>query len=503
MRPASVQIMRRARKDGTTTFSLRVRVAGADETVPLGNTGGGWDEVRVDAARRQLLAKIELGQWTPSAKQTTARRAADEPTFHELATDWLASRTRNPAIQPRTTELNKWQLARYLIPHFGDLRPSDITVGTIRGYRERIHKENEQIRTAAARGQPLRDQRTRQQLRTLSNRSINETLRTLAQVLDLAEDDGCVDANVARGRRVREPGERRRKRGALDVDEFLTLLESADQLDNRHWPRTIERANQVRLLRDQRGLEWKAIGKQLSVAPTTAIYLYDCTDDADTPTIGVRRAIIATLGLSGPRVGELCQLDNRDVVLAKARFHIEDAKTDAGVRTVDIHPRLLEELTAYVAGRPGAAMDAPAFPTRVGTRRDRNNVLKRVVTPALARANELRTSRDEPPIRVHLTPHTFRRSYITFMVAAGFDLPYIQAQVGHVDPSTTLGIYAQMIARSDRDQLRAEIRELLGIDDAPKRSAGVQRQLDRGPRSAADGLSKRHQKAPSTLRPSL
>jgi integrase len=107
-------------------------------------------------------------------------------------------------------------------------------------------------------------------------------------------------------------------------------------------------------------------------------------------------------------------------------------------------------------------MNAPAFPSRTGARRDRNNVLKRVVQPVLARANSLRSERGEPPILVHVTPHTFRRTYITFMVAAGYDLPYIQAQVGHLHPTTTLAIYAQLMARSDRDQLRADIRELLG-----------------------------------------
>jgi hypothetical protein len=54
------------------------------------------------------------------------------------------------------------------------------------------------------------------------------------------------------------------------------------------------------------------------------------------------------------------------------------------------------------------------------------------------------------------------------MVAAGYDLPYIQAQVGHRNPTTTLAIYAQVIARPDRDQLRAEIRQLLGVEPAPR-----------------------------------
>lgn len=70
------------------------------------------------------------------------------------------------------------------------------------------------------------------------------------------------------------------------------------------------------------------------------------------------------------------------------------------------------------------------------------------------------------------------------MVAAGYDLPYIQAQVGHRDPSTPLAIYAQVIARPDRDELHAEIRQLLGTDAtrpaAPARPVGEARphQLD-------------------------
>lgn len=53
------------------------------------------------------------------------------------------------------------------------------------------------------------------------------------------------------------------------------------------------------------------------------------------------------------------------------------------------------------------------------------------------------------------------------MVAAGYDLPYIQAQVGDRDPTTTLAIYAQLIASQDRDRLRTEIRQLLGTEASP------------------------------------
>jgi integrase len=136
----------------------------------------------------------------------------------------------------------------------------------------------------------------------------------------------------------------------------------------------------------------------------------------------------------------------------------------------------------------------------VGSRRDRNNVLNRVVTPALSRANELRAHRDQPPVRTHLTPHTFRRIYVTVMVATGFDLRYIQAQVGHVDPSTTLGIYAQVIARSDRDQLRAELR---GLFRDPRDARTARRGSKPARARRPNGPRRSVQKAPNALRRTL
>jgi integrase len=219
----------------------------------------------------------------------------------------------------------------------------------------------------------------------------------------------------------------------------------------------------VRLLRDHASMEWTAIATRLGVARSTAFYLYSCGEERTTPTWGARRPVIATLALAGPRVSELCQLDADDIDLSKARFYVDDAKTPAGIRDVDIHPRLLYELTTYAADRPPSAGEAPAFPTRNGTRRNKDNVRLRVIAPAVARTNELRVAQGRPPIRAHVTPHTFRRTYITYMIAAGYDLPYVQAQVGHDDPSVTLSIYAQVMRRADREELRAEICALLGV----------------------------------------
>ncbi len=489
-RPPGVQITRDRRKDGSITFSLRVRIGGADERAPLGNTTDGWDEIRAETARKQLLAKIELGQWAPRKDKGSNSYGDEEPTFRELATDWLEARKRNPAIRPSTIQNNEWQLKRYLAPFFGELRASQITVLKIKEYRQRIHAENQQIRNAADAGRPLGDPRTGQALRTLGNTSINKTLQTLAMVLDDAEDAGWIARNLARGRRVREPAQRRQPAGVLEVDEFLAILEAAEDLDGtRHNPATLEKAALVRLLRDESRMSWKRIGERLGVPPTTAIYLCGCHTNPGEPVYGVRRAIIATLGLAGPRVTELCQLDNQDVDLAKARFHIRDSKTEAGIRTVDIHPRLLDELTNYTTRRGPIAMDTPAFPTRTGARRDKDNVRSRMIAPAVRRANELRTQQGQAPIRTHVTPHALRRTYITFLIAAGYDLPYVQAQVGHTNPTLTLSIYAQLMRRADRDELKAEIRELLQTPSTPGSEGATALAINRGttPVSAAAG----------------
>jgi len=465
-RRPGVQLRRRDRSDGSITYSLRVRVGGSDEAIALGNSAEGWDEPRAERARQQLLAKIELGLWQPGTTGNGAAASAErEPTFAELASDWLSDRERNPAIRPRTIEDDRWRLRRYLIPFFGEMLPSQITPLSVKQYRRQIHQENEQIRAARHAGKPLLDPRTRQPLRTLANDSINKTLRTLAMILDEAEDAGWVTRNVARGRRSREPVERHRH-DALEPDELVSLLEAAEELDRlRHRPETLERAAHVRRLRDQARLDTGQIAARLGIAQSTVFYLYNCHPSENAAPVGPRRAVLSTLALAGLRVSELCALDRQDLDLVRGKIHVRSAKTQEGVRVIDIRPRLLDELTSYQATLADRPIDSPAFPTAAGTRRERNNVAHRVLAPVLARANANRQKHRQPPILTRVSPHTFRRTYITFMLAAGFDVPYVQDQVGHTDPTTTLGIYARVIRRSDRDRMRTELRELFGEGD--------------------------------------
>src|ERR1044072_1150411 len=94
---------------------------------------------------------------------------------------------------------------------------------------------------------------------------------------------------------------------------------------------------------------------------------------------------------------------------------------------------LLDELLAWRASLRDPAPDSPFFPTRTGNRRTKDNINSRVIRPAGRRANERRARRELPPLPDRVTAHTLRRTYISMMLAAGAEIPYVMAQVGHED----------------------------------------------------------------------
>lgn len=138
-----------------------------------------------------------------------------------------------------------------------------------------------------------------------------------------------------------------------------------------------------------------------------------------------------------------------DVDLGRQRLRIPDSKTPSGIREVHLSPRLVEELGTYLAARGETVADALLVPSPKGGQRSKDTVNKRVLAPALERANRNRVRRSLPP-RPRTTPHTLRRTYITLALEAGLPVPYVRAQVGHADSRTTLQIYAKVLARRDR-----------------------------------------------------
>jgi site-specific recombinase XerC len=243
----------------------------------------------------------------------------------------------------------------------------------------------------------------------------------------------------------------------LEIDELEDLLAGAAEIDQTITPKVLERGATARALRDQ-GVVWKDIARSLGVAEATAIYY---TQQHARRQISARRTIIACLAGAGLRNTELCRIDIRDVDFAHGNINVANAKTEAGVRKVDLSPMLRDELLAWRASLNGPTPDDPFFATRSGSRRDKDNINARVIRRAVRRANERRAQRHLPALPARVTAHTLRRTYISMMFAARAEIPYVTAQVGHADSKVTLEIYAQVLKRRDREQIGRAFDHLL------------------------------------------
>jgi integrase len=246
----------------------------------------------------------------------------------------------------------------------------------------------------------------------LSNRSVNKTLDVLSGVLETAVEYGHLRTNPAKGRRRRLPVSKK-PRSFLDTAEHLAaLLDAASDLD-----------------RDARRRH------------------------------GQRRALLATLALAGLRIGEALDLRWVDVNLAGGRLKVRDAKTAAGVRTVTLLPALRDELLAYKSRADDTRAEALVFGTSTGGRQSETNVRRRILAPAVAKADERLMAAGHEPLPERLTPHSLRRTYASILAALGEPMPSVIRQLGHTDPSLTLRIYAHDMARGEdeRERLKAVV----------------------------------------------
>jgi integrase len=148
-----------------------------------------------------------------------------------------------------------------------------------------------------------------------------------------------------------------------------------------------------------------------------------------------RRALIATLVYAGLRIGEATALRWGDVDLANGRISVGDAKTEAGIRLVDILPALRDELLSHRHAHASAKPDALVFPTSSGSRRDKDNARERVIRPVVAHADALLGRRGREPLPAGVTAHKLRHTFASILFVRGEDPPYVMAQLGHTDPA--------------------------------------------------------------------
>jgi integrase len=165
--------------------------------------------------------------------------------------------------------------------------------------------------------------------------------------------------------------------------------------------------------------------------------------------------MLATLGLAGLRISELMDLKVAQVDLTRGRFKLADAKTEAGVREVEVTLYLRDELLEYAMDRRARGLPHESsdhfFGTSTGKRRDPDRFRDRILVRAVERANENRRASGDAPLPA-ITPHSLRRTWATFAAMIGRDPKWIAAQIGRVSPAFTFSVYQQVATRRYVDE---------------------------------------------------
>jgi len=145
---------------------------------------------------------------------------------------------------------------------------------------------------------------------------------------------------------------------------------------------------------------------------------------------------------SGARQGELLGLKWSDVDWENNQIHIQrtfnnqrwySTKTDASNRKIDLGPAMMKELKEWKLACPPNDLDL-IFPNEAGQPINHNNLVKRYFEPALKKVGIEK-------IRFHDLRHT----YASLLIEQGENIKYIQAQLGHSNPTVTLSVYAHLM----------------------------------------------------------
>ena len=352
--------------------------------------GGGWTERAARTELGNVLARVRAGVWEPSAAAAApAGRAGGARRSTSTRRRGCAARSAgvlgDKPIDANTEADYRWRLIRHLLPFFAaasDRRDRPRAVSRLQGAQaagggraacgaRRRRRPPGSPRPAGAAARPGVDPEAHRHARRdprggrrgradrpqPGSRQAHEGPRSEAAP-DVPGD------GRARGVAARRP----RTRSASPV-----LAVSADGRQPHARPRRRPRRHRHAAERDRGGTRPRQVDGDVPPVASSGSRTPSRTPAA--------RAIVETLGRSGVRVSELCDLRIRDARLHDpdgSRFRIADAKTEAGVREVQVTPDLADVLAAHLrrveaAGYP-TGPDAHLFPNHRGGRMTRQRV---------------------------------------------------------------------------------------------------------------------------------
>jgi integrase len=476
-RPRKSRVRTRTLKDGSITFWAMPTVAVGDRrNIILGSSRDGMDENAAEETLKRLEAQVVLGQWDDPRP---LEGVGGDTLFHEFASECCADKRLE--LSDNGADYIEWALRLHLLPFFAPHRLNEIDVELIARYMKDKLRQRDALAKRIAAGERIVDSRG-QSIKPLSNSSINKTLEVLKSLLNIAFERGWIPRNPAAAKSLRLVS-RGRRQTWLMPDHVIDLIDAAERIDRRNKPETRERATRVQALR-AKGKTVAAAARAVGVCESTAIYLSGV--NLAERERSIRRAIVATLVLSGLRVSELCALCWRDIDFVNRKICAPGTKTDAAQREIKIVDFLLAELERWRADAPSTNPDDLVFPSTTGKRRTKGNLIKDVLSPAVREANRIRALQDLPHIGGQITPHTMRRTFVGLMLSHGVSIPSVQYQAGHEDARTTLQIYAQ-VGRMDFEPTRKQLTRLCAYTTAgakTPRAASPPVRPRRGPRRA-------------------
>jgi integrase-like protein len=205
-RTATGQVVERDGSRGTT-YALRFRAYGERHYMTLGSREEGWTRKRAETELQNILADVRRGSWKPPKVEPVATPRPD-PTFHEFASEWLASR--RDELAARTVEDYTLALTHHLLPFFAEYRLAAITAREVDRYKASKLRAREQLLVQ----------------RPLSNRTINKHLIRLGQILDAAVRYELLECNPVKTR-VKKLKEAEPRRARMTGEQVQVLLRAA------------------------------------------------------------------------------------------------------------------------------------------------------------------------------------------------------------------------------------------------------------------------------------
>lgn len=297
--------------------------------------------------------------------------------FGKYSEQWLNTYIANK--KPSTVATYK-KILRAINPAFGDRLISSITTKDIQAYLN----EN----------------------RLLSKKTLKERLSRISQILDSAQEDGLIERNPAKSKRIVIPSNKAEERDAIPLDVVRAAIQKSVLLNEKDRRLLLLLITTGGRRGEVLGLQWGDI---------------DTTDNV----IHIRRSVTHADG-NAPIIG--------------------DPKTESGCRDVPYEKSIRSLIDPN--GKPsdafivyGASPDKPMTMTRYNSAWGR---IQKTI-PELA----------------EYSAHNFRHTYATLLSEYTDASPKtIQAMTGHKDIRTTMAIYEH--ARKDKiDKARGDIHELL------------------------------------------